>query len=219
MQNARDTLCTEIDEVLTKAWVESHGISGELTLPAVADYNEPYGRTARQIAVRAVILQGVVAVGAQVDPASVMDWFREQQVWDDVTPAEEAFLANPSPTEQERLRFAWHMEAEWALLWAINRVEHLGLATRSCDSARLVDEIIPALGSDIEGFLSSATLRPSGELLAEDDRTYNMWCYAQSARRENVLPEDLDWMVLYERRYAFEWLDGNQEWDKVTCDA
>jgi hypothetical protein len=209
----------EIDEVLTKAWVESHGISGELTLPAVADYNEPCGRTARQIAVRAVILQGVVAVGAQVDPASVMDWFREQRVWDDVTPAEEDFLANPSPTEQERLRFAWHMEAEWALLWAISKVEHLGLATRSCDSARLVDEIIPALGSDIEGFLASATLRPPGELLAEDDRTYNMWCCAQSARKENALPEDLDWMVLYERRYAFEWLDGNQEWDKVTCDA
>ena len=22
-----------------------------------------------------------------------------------------------------------------------------------------------------------------------------------------------------ERRYAFEWLDGFQEWDDVTCDA
>ena len=25
--------------------------------------------------------------------------------------------------------------------------------------------------------------------------------------------------VLYERRYAFEWLDGLQDWDEVTCDS
>lgn len=34
-----------------------------------------------------------------------------------------------------------------------------------------------------------------------------------------LLPEDLQWEVLYERRHAFEWLDGNQDWDEVTCDS
>jgi hypothetical protein len=33
------------------------------------------------------------------------------------------------------------------------------------------------------------------------------------------VPEDLNWSVLYERRYAFEWLDGLEDWDEVTCDA
>jgi hypothetical protein len=84
----------------------------------------------------------------------------------------------------------------------------------------LVDEIIPPLGSDIEGFLASARLRPPGVLLAEDDRTYNLWCYANSAiRTGEPLPSDFNWWVLYERRYAFEWLDGMQDWDDVTCDS
>jgi hypothetical protein len=33
------------------------------------------------------------------------------------------------------------------------------------------------------------------------------------------LPSDLNWWVLYERRYAFEWLDGMQAWDELTCDS
>jgi hypothetical protein len=106
------------------------------------------------------------------------------------------------------------------LLWAIGKVEAIGLPTRGCDTRRLVDEIIPPLGSDIGGFLNSAELRPPGVLLAEDDRTYNMWCYANSAfRKGEPLPSDLKWWVLYERRYAFEWLDGQPEWDDVTCDS
>ena len=38
-------------------------------------------------------------------------------------------------------------------------------------------------------------------------------------RNNEPFPADLNWWVLYERRHAFEWLDGVQEWDDVTCDA
>ena len=57
-------------------------------------------------------------------------------------------------------------------------------------------------------------------LLAEDDRTYDLWCGLFAARRHRQpLPGDPNEAVLYERRYAFEWLDGIEEWDEVTCDA
>ena len=70
------------------------------------------------------------------------------------------------------------------------------------------------------GFLVSSELRPPGVLLAEDDRTYDLWCCTAAARRNREpLPPDLNWWVLYERRYAFEWLDGQQDWDDVKCDA
>jgi hypothetical protein len=83
-----------------------------------------------------------------------------------------------------------------------------------------VDEIIPGLGDNIESFLSQSKLRSPGALLAEDDRTYNLWCYALAAqRRGESLPNDLNLGILRERRHAFEWMDGNQDWDDVTCDA
>lgn len=100
------------------------------------------------------------------------------------------------------------------------QVESLGLPTRTCDTRRLCDEIIPPLGLAITPFLASAELRPPGLLLAEDDRTYDLWCRAHTARRKGErFPDDLNRRVLYERRYAFEWLDGTQDWDEVTCDA
>jgi hypothetical protein len=204
----------------TEEWAQTLAVSVEDTAPAIENYTGPCPRSAREIATRVVILQGVIAVAYEVDAEPVIEWLREQGVWDQVSPREQAFLLGSEVTDEQRNRLRWHQEAEWALLWAIGQVESLGLPTQGCDTQRLVDEIVPPLGSEINAFLDSATLRPPGELLAEDDRTYDLWCYATSAvRKGEPLPADLRWWVLYERRYAFEWLDELQDWDEVTCDA
>ncbi len=203
----------------TETWAKSLGISVAATPQAIKGYSKRYPRSARQIAIRAIILQGVVAVASKVNPEPIVEWFQDNRIWDSVTPEEKAFLNNPSPTKEQSNRLAWHQEAEWTLLWVISKVESLGLPTRGCDTRKLVDEIIPPLGSEIRDFLASAKVREPGVLLAEDDRTYDLWCYAHKARRKVELPRDLNWGVLYERRYAFEWLDGREEWDDVTCDA
>src|SRR5947207_8238338 len=123
------------------------------------------------------MLQGVVAAACEVAPDPIVEWYKAQGVWDAATPKEGEFLLNPDvATPQETLRFRWQQEAEWALLWVIGKVQHLGLPIRQCDTRRLVNEIIPPLGSDIEPFLASAALRSPGELLAEVDRHYELWC-------------------------------------------
>jgi hypothetical protein len=206
----------------TEEWARALGISTALTLPAIEGYDEPCTYSARQIATRAVILQGVVAVASEVDPDPVIDWYREQGVWDRVSPREQFFLLDPADLSQsESNRLRWHQEAEWTLLWSIGKVDALGLPIRQCDTRRMVDEIIPALGSDIEPFLASAEIRPPGVLLAEDDRHYNLWCSYFQTRRlgSHLLPRDLELSVLHERQYAFEWLHGIVAWDDVQCDA
>ena len=206
----------------TQEWARSHGISTAPTLAAVAGYDEPCAFTARQIATRAVVLQGVVAVASEVDPEPVVEWYREQGVWEHVSPGEQEFLVAPDSLDRDGWNaLRWRQEAEWTLLWVVGKVEALGLPIRQCDTRRLVDEIIPALGSDIEPFLASAALRPPGILLAEDDRHYDLWCRYHQTRRESVrkVPRDLDVNVLYQRQYAFEWLHGIEAWDNVQCDA
>src|SRR5919197_5649621 len=168
----------------TATWAKSLGISVEATPPAVKGYSKRCPRSARQIAVRALILQGVVAVASDVDPEPIIEWFRDQRIWRSVIPEERAFLTTPSPTKEQCNKFGWHQEAEWTLLWAVGKVESLGLPTRGCDTRRLVGEIIPPLGSEIGDFVASARVREPGVLLAEDDRTYNLWCYPQKARRK-----------------------------------
>lgn len=206
----------------TEQWARSFGISSAPTPPAVEGYDEPCPFSPRQIATRAVILQGVVAVASDVDPDPVVEWYQEQGVWDAVSPNERALLLDPLSVSRDEIhRFRWRQEAEWALLWVVGRVESLGLPTRECDTRRLMREIIPALGSDIEPFLASAEMRPPGLLLAEDARHDDLWCRYFQTRREgaHLLPSDLEVSVLYQRQYAFEWLHGIQAWDDVQCDA
>jgi hypothetical protein len=205
----------------TEDWARSLGISTAPTPPPVEGYSASCPLTARQVAIRALVLQGVVAVASGVDPGPVIAWFQDQGIWQDVSPLERAFLLDPSTAGREqRNGLAWRQEAEWTLLWVVGKVEALGLPIHECDTRRLVDAIIPALGSDIEPFLASAELRPPGILLAEDDRVYDLWCGWHAARRNgDPLPEDLNEAVLYQRVYALEWLHGISPWDDVTADA
>ncbi|MFN0055377.1 MAG: DUF4272 domain-containing protein [Planctomycetales bacterium] len=204
----------------TKAWAESLGIETTRDLAPIVDCDEPYARTASQVAIRAVILHGVVAAAYKVEARPIVEWLRNQRIWDSVTPLERDFLAGKDRSDAVCIPRQWKQEAVWTLLWMIGKVESLGLPTHNCDTARLVDEIIPPLGDDLEPFITQSRLRAHGELVAEDLRTYNLWCYARAAMRRNEpLPTDLNLAVLRERRYAFEWMDGFQEWDHVTCDA
>jgi hypothetical protein len=204
----------------TKEWAETLKVESAEDLAPVAGYSTLYARSALEVATRAIVLQGIIAIACNVEAEPIVTWFKEQGIWKEVTIQEKKFILNGNPTEREQNQFRWKQEAEWTLLWMIGKVESLGLPTRCCDTRRMVDEIIPALGSDISDFVGEAKLRTPGALLAEDDRTYNLWCYALAAQRKGeALPADLNLSVLRERRYAFEWMDGNQEWDDVTCDS
>lgn len=204
----------------TKQWAEAHGISSETILRATGETAEPYLRSAREIAIRAIVLHGIAAVAYGVEADPVIDWFEEQSIWNSLSRIERTFISKRSPSDSERSSFRWRQESEWTLLWMIQRVDHLGLPTSCCDTGRLVDEVMPGLGTDVSPFIEQSQLRTPGELLAEDDRSYDLWCHAASAqRRGDTLPADLNLGVLRERRYAFEWIGGTENWDDVTCDA
>lgn len=203
----------------TKEWAASHGLCVADNVPPVDDYSEPYSRTEIEVASRTIVLHCVAAVGYGVDPHLLIDWLKDQSLWDVVSPNEKAFLYSETPSDKHRSDARWRQEAQWALLWAIGKVSSLGLPTKTCDTRQLVDEIMPALGDSIDSFVSSAILRPPAELLGEDDRTYNLHCYARKAFREDAVPDDLVYDVLFQRHYAFEWLSGNDDWDDVTTDT
>ena len=163
---------------ITKIWAESLKVKSDKILSPIPGYSKLYARSAREIATRTLILQGIVAVACNVDAQPSVGWYQDQEIWEAVTPRERAFLLSAESTEAQRIHFQWKQEAEWTLLWMIGKVESLGLPNHQCDTRRLVDEIIPALGSNVFDFVGRAQLRSPGALLAEDDRIYDLWCYA-----------------------------------------
>lgn len=203
----------------TKEWAKSHGLCVDDDVPPASDDCEPYKRTSEEVAIRTIILHCVAAVGYEVDPRPVIEWLQDQSIWNNVSSREQAFLSSESPSDKERNAAKWRQEAQWALLWAIGKIDSLGLPTRTCDTGKLVGEIMPALGNPIDSFISSAKLRSSAELCGEDDRVYNLHCYARQSFGSEDWPDDLVYDVLFQRHYAFEWLNGDVGWDSVRTDT
>lgn len=202
----------------TKAWAASHNISVADTAPPILNYEGTYKRTAEDVAVRAVILHCVAAVGFGLDPSPIIDWLKAQSLWISVSPKEQAFLCADTRSDEACNDARWRTEAQWTLLWSIQYVDALGLPTQCCNTAKLVDDIMPALDEPLDSFITQAALRPPSEFFAEQDRVYNLHCYARQAYRQKKFPEDLIYDVLFQRHYAFEWLDGD-DWDDVRTDT
>ena len=200
----------------TKEWAESLDIDTQDILPPSEDITESYCRTASEVAVRTIILHSIVAVGSGIDRERVTEWLQDQNLWEQVSPRERALLQSPRRFKEDRSGAQWLQEAQWALLWAINRVKELGLPTKTCNSIKLVDEIMPVLGGDdIDQFITSVEFRPAAEISAENDRTSRLYYYAMQAADKDEMPEDLIYSVLYNRYYAFRWLTGYDSWDDV----
>lgn len=203
----------------TKDWASLLGVCVTDTVPPVDDYSESHSRSVTEVAARAIVLHCVAAAGYGVDRQSVVEWLKDESLWEVVSPHEKVLLCSEDLTDKERNNVRWRQEALWALLWALGKVAALGLPTKTCDTRMIVDEIMPGLGDSIEPFVSAAKLRSPGEVLAEDDRIYNLHCYARKAFCEGTMPRDLVYDVLFQRRYAFEWLRGDEDWDNVTTDT
>ena len=208
--------------IKTKEWAESHGIDTRDVLPPVEDYDEPYKRTAEEIAVRAIILHAVAAAGHGINREPIIEWFKNQNIWDQVSPREQTFLLSSVPSrllEEDRKGARWFQEALWALLWTIQKVETIGLPTKTCDARRLAKEIMPELGDEIQPFVSSAKLRPLPTIRAEDERVYTLHREAHQAYEQGEIPDDLVYGVSLQRHYAFEWLRSGNDWDDVISNA
>ncbi|PQO47705.1 DUF4272 domain-containing protein [Blastopirellula marina] len=205
----------------TREFAIAHQLCGEEVVPAnkEAKYDEPPPSSAAEIARRAIILHCVVAVGFGVDGGEVLAWLESQGLTDEISPQELALFQAETPSDEDSAGAQWRMEAEWALLWTIGKVATLGLPTRTCDTAQLVDEIMPGLGTPIDDFVQSAQLRSPGEIEAEHDRHYNLHCYVRQAMKSKQVPRDLNYVVLWQRCYAFEWLYSSAEWDEVQVDT
>ena len=200
----------------TKEWAESLNIDTQDILPPSEDIIESYCRTAGEVAIRTIILHSIVAAGSGVDTERITGWLQDQNFWEQTSPREQSLLLIPRRIKEDRSGVQWLQEAQWALLWSVQRVKNLGLPTKTCDSVKLVDEIMPVLGGDdIDQFISSAELRPVAEFSAETDRISRLYYYARKAADNEEMPQDLIYSVLYNRCYAFRWLTGDDPWDDV----
>ena len=204
----------------TEEFLSSVGVPLNVNLPRVEDDSEVKLRDALDVERRSIVLYGISAVGFGAKSERAVSWFKDQALWDSVSPSEKAFLTGESPSQQQIVEASWRVESLWTLLWSMGKIESLEFPTTTCDVDR-VQDLMPVPDSDCESFLADSTLRSLPEVLDQLDLIYRIhWAVREAQLTGQTIPCSIDPSVVYERHYALNWLVGcADQWDDITTDT
>jgi hypothetical protein len=195
------------------------GVPVNKSLPVIGSESEANFRTKEDVAFRTLCLLVVAIKGEGLEQTAVDRIVEQYGLAPYFTPKERAFIVAPSPSQHDRVQFAWRYEAAWALLWALGYVEKLDKPTAVCDVPRAVTSM---LNRTAEKFTSDAKFRATSEILDQADRIYRYhWAVVDARSNARKSPAKLEPGVTLERLHALNWLIGhaNQNWDDIRTDT
>lgn len=205
------------EEILKK-----EGVKINFNLPHIEIEEETTLRTSEEIARRVTVLAVTNLITFDsIDPEEAIDYLKDSDLWNDVTPGEKDFLNDP--TEDKKLQESWKCECIWVLLWALKKVDTLPFPNELCDLNDIPSENYPVGGdSDPNDFINVPhEVRSKSEILDAADLYYRYDWACVDARINNREMETIDSGIVYERHYALNWLITymDEEWDDVSCDT
>ena len=187
-------------------------------LPVIEAEAEAKRRNAEEIATRALALVVVSLKGSGAPESEWKELLHRFDLEGQFTPSEQRFIADPAPSEQDKVQFSWRSEAACTLLWAIGRVDALGSAREGCSAS--AGPILRAPSR--VAVVATARLRPIAEILDEADLNYRYrWALVDADIGGKPVPEWLNGDIAMERHHAFNWQvqDGEQGWDDISLDT
>lgn len=188
------------------------------TLPPIVADEETRLRPPLAVATRALVLSVVAGYSDGLDQQAALNYLEHKGLHDFVTPKEKVFLANPHPSEEERIDAYWRYEALYPLLWSLGYFDELPLPRNLSDVHELFNTALAELA---HASLAEIHLRPPAEILDAVDLLYRChWLLREAARNGDDAVEGLNADVVMEWRHALNWLirHGDNEWDDVQTD-
>lgn len=189
-------------------------------LDCEAEIRNPEEIACRAAALFAVALYSEVMLSENPDREEALEFVQRVDagfhIMDELTPAERAYLDNPSPEQHDCIQFLWRYECCAVLLWALGITE-LPYPSEICDVpfiARLFFD-----NQENGTVLGLGEIRGKKEILDEADLTLRYdWACVDARVKGQEAPASLDGGVVMERHYAFNWLIGASEgadWDDI----
>ena len=110
----------------SEAILRAEGVPFLATLPVVETAAEALQRSKEEVALRTLCLLLVAEKGAGLEDEIVEQILKSYELRPHLTPKELAFVLDNSPSQHDRVQFAWRYEAASTLLWALGFVAQLG---------------------------------------------------------------------------------------------
>jgi len=175
-------------------------------------------RSPREVADRLLALAIVATKAEGLEQEIVERVVAERGIGLLFSPRERAFIADPEPSEHDRIQFIWRYEAAWVLFWALKWTQApLGLPLAICD--------VPLLSEKVRDTpdLAARGLRSKAAILDEADLIYRCHWTTRQAGLDGEEPSGgLEPGVTMERHHALNWLiryGDDAPWDEVGTDT
>lgn len=199
--------------------LETQRLTINRALPLIGIDGEAKPRRVDEIAYRALCLLPIAGRGCGLEPDDEATMVANHDLGAHFTPAERAYITDPSPPDQIRVQFCWQFESAWVLLWALGYVEEgLSPPREVCDVHRAYQFAADRPG---DRFLTDAKPIAFAEILDQADLAYRMhWAVRQAWMTGDEPPDDVNPSIVYERHYALNWLiEPDVAWDEVETDT
>ncbi|ALM86812.1 hypothetical protein ASB57_07205 [Bordetella sp. N] len=204
----------------TEALLEQHGIRVSPTLPPLISETEVQLRPAAEVAGRAMALLVVAARAESLNSPEgpvPIEQLKERvaPAFRYLTPAEQAFLDEETPSEKATVQMTWRYESLALLGWALGLLPTLSLPPGICDVPGVVRTFLDTVSGE---WPAQAQLRPATEILDALDLYYRLhWVTREASLGRGNPPAEFLPGVIQERHYALNWLVRfeNADWDDV----
>ena len=179
-------------------------------------------RSPDEVARRALALFSVVGLALGAERELVLQWLRENELWDALSPIEAGFIDSSPPSRKQVINATWWSERLVILLWALGEVEQLPAADKQYDTREFQEVLPPFADISVPAFVARAALRPDAELIEMADSMLGLHWAARNAEltdRASRAPVDIE--IIQERHHAINWVIGydGAPWDDVTTDT
>lgn len=172
-------------------------------------------RTKEEICIRVLCLMVTAFRAEGLNKQKAWELAEELAVTNNFSPEELNFLNKEILDPQDKINFLWRYESLWILLWVLGYIKELKRPEDICDVPEAVS-IIKERKRD--KFIKEAMLKPVSEILDIADLTFRYhWAVRNAWIKNEKPPAKLDSSVIYERRYALEWVlnNHNEDWDNI----
>ena len=179
-------------------------------------------RDCREIARRSLALFGVIGIALGAPRTDIIDWLKDEALWDELSPDESAYAMAQEPTQKETINVSWRSEALIVLLWAVRKIEKLPAPNEQCDTSIFQELLPPFADISVEQFVASAECRSEEELrdMSEEIMHFH-WQARDTQIHSKPPPPDVDIEIIQERHHAINWVIGYEglPWDEITTDT